>query len=71
MANPTSLILSAAMLLDWFGRKHGHAPTAKRVTPIHAAVDAVLDQPALRTGDVGGTVDTDTFADSVAHPARP
>lgn len=67
VANPTSLILSAAMLLDWLGRRHDSAAFVDAAKAVHAAVDSVLDQPQRRTRDIGGTADTDTFTDAVVH----
>lgn len=67
VANPTSLILSAAMLLDWLGRRHDSAAFVDAAMAVHAAVDSVLDQPQRRTRDIGGTADTDTFTDAVVH----
>jgi isocitrate/isopropylmalate dehydrogenase len=65
-ANPTSLILSAAMLLDWLAERRGLAPLAQAARAIHEAVDAVLAQPALRTADLGGPLGTSAFGAAVA-----
>jgi 3-isopropylmalate dehydrogenase len=65
VANPTSLILSAAMLLQWLGRRHDDKPFLAAGDAIHAAVDTVLDQPDKRTRDIGGPADTDAFAAAV------
>jgi 3-isopropylmalate dehydrogenase len=67
IANPTSLILSAAMLLDWRARRDGDAQLAQAARRIEAAVDAVLDQPHLRTRDLGGEAGTADFARSVVQ----
>lgn len=64
IANPTSLILSAAMLLDWRGRRDGNQALVAAAASIHRAVDTVLDNPATRTRDVGGQLDTDAFAEA-------
>jgi isocitrate/isopropylmalate dehydrogenase len=69
-ANPTSLILSAAMLLDWFGRRKGDGALVEGAARIHAAVDRVLGDPATRTADVGGTLGTAAFAEAVAAAVR-
>lgn len=61
-ANPTSLILSAAMLLDWMGRRHGRADLTEAARAIEAAVEAALDDPASRTADLGGPLGTAGFA---------
>ena len=67
VANPTSLILSAAMLLAWRGQRDGDASLTGAARRIEAAVDAVLDQPGLRTRDLGGTASTAAFARSVVQ----
>lgn len=64
-ANPTSLILSAAMLLEHLGHKHAHAGLTAAARAIEAAIGAVLDDPASRTADLGGTLGTAAFTDAV------
>jgi 3-isopropylmalate dehydrogenase len=66
IANPTSLILSAAMLLAWRGRRDGNAALLAAAERIEAAVERVLDQPAARTRDLGGVATTGAFAQAVA-----
>jgi 3-isopropylmalate dehydrogenase len=61
LANPTSLILSAAMLLDWLGRRHGGAGFSRGAHLIEESIDAVLNNPATRTPDLGGSLGTDAF----------
>ena len=65
IANPTSLILSAAMLLDWRGRRDGDEKLRRAATTIQTAVDLALDDPAQRTRDIGGTNTTTGFAAAV------
>ncbi len=65
VANPTSLILSAAMLLDWLGRRRSDAALREAAARIEAAVEAVLADPARRTRDVGGPLGTTDFAAAV------
>ncbi len=65
IANPTSLILSAAMLLDWRGRRDGARVLIAAARRIERAVERVLANPATRTRDIGGTLGTDAFADAV------
>jgi 3-isopropylmalate dehydrogenase len=65
IANPTSLILSAAMLLDWRGRRDGDERLRRAATTIQTAVDLALDDPAQRTRDLGGTNTTTGFAAAV------
>ena len=70
IANPTSLILSAAMLLDWLGRRDGTEPLTRAGRMITTAVHTALDDPASRTRDVGGELGTAEFASTVATLVR-
>ena len=65
-ANPTSLILSAAMLLEWLAARSGRQALATASAKIEAAVDATLRNPATRTADLGGRLGTREFAKAVA-----
>jgi 3-isopropylmalate dehydrogenase len=65
IANPTSLILSAAMLLDWRGRRDGRESLVVAGAQIAAAVDRVLADPRTRTRDIGGTLDTTAYTAAV------
>jgi len=66
VANPASLILSAAMMLSWLGEQRGLPAFEAAGAAIERAVDAVLAQPDQRTRDLGGTVGTDAFGALVA-----
>jgi 3-isopropylmalate dehydrogenase len=65
VANPTSLILSAAMLLEWLGRRRDDGALGRAAARIEAAVETVLADPARRTRDVGGALGTTDFAAAV------
>jgi 3-isopropylmalate dehydrogenase len=65
-ANPTSLILSAAMLLEWLGEKRQRELLVKAAKAIDAAIDQVLADPAKRTADLGGKLGTRAFGEAVA-----
>jgi len=65
-ANPTSLILSAAMLLEWIAARTGAHALAAAAGKIDAAIDAALKDPTTRTADLGGTLGTKEFAKTVA-----
>lgn len=65
VANPTSLILSAGMLLDWRGRRDGRADLIKAGEHIAAAIDRVLENPRTRTRDIGGELDTTAYTAAV------
>lgn len=65
-ANPTSLILSAAMLLQWIGQKRALAAFAEAGNAIDATIDRVLARPQLRTADLGGNLGCRAFGEAVA-----
>jgi 3-isopropylmalate dehydrogenase len=65
-ANPTSLILSAAMLLEWLDEKKKAKACGKAAQAISAAVDKVLADPKKRTADLGGRLGTRKFGEAVA-----
>jgi 3-isopropylmalate dehydrogenase len=66
VANPTSLILSAAGLLAWRGRKDGDAQLTAVASAIETAIDRTLANSQTRTCDIGGTCGTGDFARAVA-----
>jgi 3-isopropylmalate dehydrogenase len=65
-ANPSSLILSAAMLLGWIGGRGENPALEAAAHGIEAAVDEALKDPATRTADLGGKLGTQGFAQAVA-----
>ena len=67
IANPTSLILSAAMLFEWLAARHARPEFERAARAIEAAIDGALQSQATRTRDLGGTLDTDAFAKHVAR----
>jgi 3-isopropylmalate dehydrogenase len=61
-ANPVSLILSSAMLLDWLSRKApGRENFARAAAVIDQAVDTLVADPALRTPDLRGPLGTKAY----------
>jgi 3-isopropylmalate dehydrogenase len=65
-ANPTSMILSVAMLIRWLGEHRQQKNFVDSAHRIDQAVDATLSDASLRTPDIGGTGGTQAFGDSVA-----
>lgn len=61
IANPSSLIGSAAMLLSWLGERRGDAKLTRAGEAIEAALDTVLATPDGRTPDLGGKQGTSAF----------
>lgn len=66
-ANPTSLILSVAMLLDWLADNRSREDLREAARRINDAVDATLAAPETRTADLGGTLGTQAFAGAVVE----
>ena len=58
MANPTALLRSALLMLDYIGE----ADAARR---IQTALEAVLVEGKVRTGDLGGSASTDEFTNAI------
>ena len=58
IANPTALLWSACMLLEYLGKKDTAAN-------IRQAVDAVLAEHTTLTPDLGGTATTEQYRDAV------
>ncbi|MFJ2621260.1 isocitrate/isopropylmalate dehydrogenase family protein [Glutamicibacter sp. NPDC087344] len=61
IANPVSLILSAAMMLDWRGKRDGNTKLIAAAKLIEDGVENVISDRASRTRDVGGTLGTKDF----------
>lgn len=66
IANPTSLILSAGMLVNWLGERRDIPVLRVAGAAIETAVDAALADPERRTRDLGGSIGTDAFGEAVA-----
>jgi 3-isopropylmalate dehydrogenase len=66
-ANPASLVLSAAMLLEWLGLKKQNQAFVKAAKAIEAAVDALIEDPKTRTRDLGGSLGTRAFGEEIAR----
>ena len=60
LANPTALLLSALMMLDYIGER-------ERAERIRSALTRVLMAGVVRTLDLGGTASTTEFTDAVCR----
>src|SRR5262245_18041185 len=69
IANPLSLILSAAMLLAWHGRRRKAKPFEAAAVAIEKAVEAAIAAKES-TGDIGGRLGTRETGDAVAARLR-
>jgi len=70
VANPSSLIGSAAMLLAWLGERRGDDKLMRAAKAIEAALDRVIAKPEWRTPDMGGPLGTDAFGQRVAQAVK-
>ena len=69
-ANPTSLLLSAGMLLEWLSIRHGEPRFAEAYHRIDGALDALLGDPGRRTRDLGGSLGTAAYAHALIEQLR-
>src|ERR1700744_465528 len=60
IANPTALLLAAGLMLD-------HVGLTDHATQLRKAIDQVLNQDNIRTGDLGGKTSTSDFARALAQ----
>ena len=67
IANPSSLIGSAAMLLAWLGERRGDKKLERAAQAIEAALDRVIAKKEWRTPDLGDPLGTDAFGARVAE----
>jgi len=63
-ANPTAMILSAAMMLDWLADKHDHQPAADAAQRIERAVDKAY-AGGLKPMEYGGGDGTTAISNAV------
>jgi 3-isopropylmalate dehydrogenase len=70
LANPASLVLSAAMLLGWLGERHGERKFLEAQSAVEAAVARLVADPATRTRDLGGALGTKAFGAALAEQLR-
>ena len=66
IANPTATILSAAMMLEWLGERHGSAAAETASIAISSAIDLAFGSGQVKSFDMGGTDGTDAIAKAVA-----
>jgi 3-isopropylmalate dehydrogenase len=64
-ANPTAMILSAAMMLDWLGERHGDARCTDAAALLTKAVDRIFASGRVVTPEFGGTDGTAAVAKAV------
>ena len=65
-ANPCAMILSAAMMLDWLGIKHGVPHMIQDAARIQQAVDRVIAENNVLPADLGGGASTTEMAEAIS-----
>ncbi len=65
IANPTAMILSAAMMLDWLAVRHDDTALADAARAIEAAVQGAFESGAVRPREFGGSSCTADIAAAV------
>jgi 3-isopropylmalate dehydrogenase len=66
LANPASLIGSAAMLIAWLGERRNDDRLTHAADAIEAALERAITAPDGRTRDLGGLLGTAAFGERVA-----
>ncbi len=64
-ANPTAMILSGAMMLEWLSNKHGEPRLKTAADVIQGAVDEAFKGGDLMTCDLGGGAGAQAVADAI------
>ncbi len=67
IANPTAMILSAAMMLDWLAETRSSPVLAEAAAAIGGAVDLAFGTGGLRTADIGGDSGTVAVGRAIAE----
>ncbi|KQU53531.1 3-isopropylmalate dehydrogenase [Bosea sp. Leaf344] len=70
IANPTAMILSAAMMLDWLGETRGSQAAVDAGRAIEKSVDHAFGTLGLRSHDIGGSNGTVEIGRAVAELIR-
>ena len=54
LANPVAMFLSAAMMLDWLGERHGHGPCLDAAAVLNRAIEDGFASGDIRPAEFGG-----------------
>ena len=70
LANPISLVSSAAMLLGWLAERRNEPRLKEAGARIERAIDATVASPENRTRDLGGPLGTKAFTERLVAALR-
>jgi 3-isopropylmalate dehydrogenase len=65
LANPTAMLLSAAMMLEWLGERHGNPSCTRAAVALTRAIEAAFGSGDLVSTEAGGTAGTETIVTRV------
>lgn len=65
LANPTAMILSGAMMLDWLGETHGDETLIKAAQQIESAVTLCFENNDVRSTEFGGKDGLDSIVSAI------
>lgn len=70
IANPTATFLTAGMMLEWLGERHGTDSLLRAAQAIQDAVDQVFSQGKARPADIGGKDGTGAITRAVVEALK-
>lgn len=69
-ANPTAMLLSAAMMLEWLGDRHQRPALNQAADGLTRAIDRIYAERRVRPFEFGGTDGTEAIARAVIEASR-
>ncbi len=69
IANPYAMIMSGQMLYEWLGHKHNEPKAVEAAALMERAMESVIREGKVLTGDLGGKASTSEMGDAVAARA--
>jgi 3-isopropylmalate dehydrogenase len=66
IANPYAMIMSGQMLYAWLGHKHNEPKAVEAADLMERAVEEVIREGKVLTGDLGGKASTREMGDVIA-----
>lgn len=69
-ANPTALMMSVSMLMDWLGSRNSANNLIEAAATMQTGIARALADPSARTPDLGGAGTTSSFGKAVAAAVR-
>ena len=67
IANPYAMIMSGQMLFEWLGHKHNEPKAVEAAALMERAMESVIKEGKVLTGDLGGKASTSEMGDAVAR----